>query len=48
VTTTIGAVGKAFSSVPRSEAEITAFAAELGEMVCGYLQLKDEMSRRGD
>jgi hypothetical protein len=33
--------------VPRSEAEITAFAAEL-EMVCGYLQLKDEMSRRGD
>lgn len=48
VTTTIGAVGKAFSSVPRSEAEIAAFAAELGEMVCGYLQLKDEMSRCGD
>ena len=48
VTTTIGAVGKAFSSVPRSEAEITTFAAELGEMVCGYLQLKDEMSRLGD
>lgn len=37
VTTTIGAVGKEFSSTPRSEEDITAFAAELGEMVCGYL-----------
>ena len=37
VTTTIGAVGKEFSSTLRSEEDITAFAAELGEMVCGYL-----------
>lgn len=42
VTTTIGAAGKAFSSTPRNDAEITAFAAELGEMVCGYLRTAGE------
>lgn len=42
VTTTIGAVGKEFSSVPRSEADISAFSAELGEMVCGYLRRAEE------
>ncbi|AKL13829.1 TPA: TetR/AcrR family transcriptional regulator [Kluyvera intermedia] len=48
VTTTLGAVGKAFSVAPRSETDITAFAAELGEMLCGYLQLKEGKPRGGD
>lgn len=38
VTTTLGAVGKEFSASPRSEADISAFATELGDMVCGYLR----------
>jgi AcrR family transcriptional regulator len=36
--TTLGAGGKAFSEVPRSEAEIVAYADALADMLCFYLE----------
>jgi AcrR family transcriptional regulator len=35
--TTLGSVGSAFSEVPRSAAEIDAFAGALADMLCAYL-----------
>ena len=37
ITTTMTAVGKEFSSAPRSDAEITAYADAMADMFCAYL-----------
>lgn len=37
ITTTLSSVGKSFSESPRTDAEIDAFAAAMGEMFCAYL-----------
>ena len=38
ITTTLSAVGKQFSARPRSHAEIDAYAEELADMLCAYLE----------
>ncbi|TDR42057.1 TetR family transcriptional regulator [Tahibacter aquaticus] len=38
ITTTLSSAGKSFSESPRTEQEIEAFAAAMGEMFCAYLQ----------
>ena len=37
IATTINAVGKHFSEKPRTDAEITAYAKALADMLCAYL-----------
>ena len=38
VTSTLGAVGKQFSEVPRTEEEIERYAGAMADMFCAYLQ----------
>jgi len=38
ITTTFSAVGKAFSEVPRTEAEIATYADAMADMLCAYLK----------
>ena len=38
ITTTLGSAGKRFSESPRTDEEIEAFAAAMGEMFCAYLR----------
>jgi hypothetical protein len=37
ITTTLSAVGKQFSEIPRTPAEIDAYAAAMADMFCAYL-----------
>jgi hypothetical protein len=37
ITTTLAALGKQFSSSPRSEAEISTYADAMADMFCAYL-----------
>lgn len=38
ITTTLSSVGKSFSESPRTDEEIEAFAAAMGQMFCAYLR----------
>jgi hypothetical protein len=45
ITTTLSAVGKQFSEIPRTAAEIEAYAEAMADMFCTYLKGLEEQLR---